>query len=158
MTKTSLKSRSKISCHYFQQLASSGVQRRGFMMGKVCLLRILSLAVKKILCFVNRSSLYNLANKSNQVHNSAQYIYFSSLHVSDNHVPIIKRQLLYLCDTGVCHSIWVASGLLVGVSQYIYFSSLHVSDNYVPIIRRQLLYLCDTGVCHSVWVASGLLV
>ena len=33
----------------------------------------------------------NLANKYNQVHNSAQYIYFSYVHVSGNHVPIIRR-------------------------------------------------------------------
>jgi len=48
------------------------------------------------------------------VHNSSYYIYFSSLHVSGIHVPIIRRELLYLCDTGICHSVWVASGLLVG--------------------------------------------
>ena len=26
-----------------------------------------------------------------------------------------QEKLLYLCDTGICHSVWVASGLLVGV-------------------------------------------
>jgi len=31
-------------------------------------------------------------------------------------VPIIRRKLLYLCDTGICHSAWVASGLLVGLN------------------------------------------
>ena len=24
-------------------------------------------------------------------------------------------EITYLCDTGICHSVWVASGLLVGV-------------------------------------------
>ena len=43
------------------------------------------------------------------------FIYFSSLHVSGVHAPIITRKLLYLCDTGTCHSVWVASGLLVGL-------------------------------------------
>jgi hypothetical protein len=43
-------------------------------------------------------------------------IYFSSLHVSGIHVPIIRRKLLYLCDTGICHCVWVASGLLVGLN------------------------------------------
>jgi hypothetical protein len=71
-------------------------------------------------------------------------------------VPIIKKKILYQCDTGICHSVWVASGLLVGV--FIYFSSLHVSGIHVPIIRRKLLYLIDTGICHSVRMASGLLV
>ena len=36
--------------------------------------------------------------------------YFYSLHVSSIHVPIIRRNLQYLCDTGICHSAWVASG------------------------------------------------
>jgi hypothetical protein len=48
VNKTSLKSRSKISCHYSKQLASSGVQRRGFIMEKVRVLPLLSLVVKKI--------------------------------------------------------------------------------------------------------------
>ena len=39
------------------------------------------------------------------------FIYFSSLHVSGVHVPIIRRKLLYLCGTGTCHSVWVVSGL-----------------------------------------------
>ena len=43
------------------------------------------------------------------------FIYFSSLHVSRIHVPIIRRKLLYLCDTGIFHCVWVASGLLVGL-------------------------------------------
>ena len=36
-------------------------------------------------------------------------IYFSSLHVSGIHVPIIRRKLLYRYDTGICHSVWVAT-------------------------------------------------
>ena len=39
------------------------------------------------------------------------FIYFSSLHVSGIHEPIIRRKLLYLFDTVICHSVWVASGL-----------------------------------------------
>jgi hypothetical protein len=42
------------------------------------------------------------------------FIYFSSLHVSGIHVPMIRRKLLYICVTGMCHSVWVATGLLVG--------------------------------------------
>ena len=30
--------------------------------------------------------------------------------------PSSGEKLLYLCDTGICHSIWVASGLLFGLS------------------------------------------
>ena len=42
------------------------------------------------------------------------FVYLSSLHVSGIHVSIIRRELLYLCDTGICHSVCVASVLLVG--------------------------------------------
>ena len=69
------------------------------------------------LCFVDRVSLYNLVNKSTRrtiLFNI--FIYFSSLHVSGIHVPIIRRKMMYLCDTGICHSVWVASGLLIGFS------------------------------------------
>ena len=43
------------------------------------------------------------------------FIYFSSLHVSVIHVLIIGRKLLYLCDAGIFRSVWVATGLLVGL-------------------------------------------
>ena len=43
------------------------------------------------------------------------FICFSSVHVSGIHVPIIRRKLLYPCHNGTCHSVWVASGLLVGL-------------------------------------------
>jgi len=43
------------------------------------------------------------------------FIYFPSLHVSGIRVPIIRRKLLYICDTGICHFVWVASGLLIGL-------------------------------------------
>ena len=46
------------------------------------------------------------------MHNSNIFIYFSPLHVSGVHALIIRRKLLYLCDTGICQSLWVASGLL----------------------------------------------
>ena len=67
------------------------------------------------LCFVDRASPYSLTN----VQLGAQFclnifIYVSFLHVSGIQVPIIRRKLLYLCDTGICHSGWVASGQLVG--------------------------------------------
>jgi hypothetical protein len=51
---------------------------------------------------------------------------FYSLRVSANHVPIISRNKLYLCDT--------------------WYWSLYtdVCLVYVPIIRRNKLYLCNT--------------
>jgi len=65
------------------------------------------------LCFVDCAYLYNLANKSKKVHNSAQYIYFSSLHVSGNHVPIIRRNyciyatLVFVTLYGWCLVCWL---------------------------------------------------
>ena len=44
-----------------------------------------------ILCFVDRASLYNLVNKANSVHNFSQYVYFFSLRVSGDYVPIFRR-------------------------------------------------------------------
>jgi hypothetical protein len=52
-----------------------------------------------ILCFVDRAALYNFVNRANLVHNFSYYVYFVSLHVPGNHVPIIRRNKLYLCDT-----------------------------------------------------------
>jgi len=40
----------------------------------------------------------NLVNKANLVHYFSSYIYYFSVHVSGDYVPIIRRQL-YLCDT-----------------------------------------------------------
>jgi len=69
----------------------------------------------QILCFVDRASLYNLANPTRCTILFNIFIYFSSLRVSSIHVLIIRRILLYLFNTGMCHSVWVASGLLVGL-------------------------------------------
>ena len=44
------------------------------------------------------------------------FIHSSSLHVSGIHVPIIRRKLMYPCDTGTCNSVRVAFGLLVGLN------------------------------------------
>jgi len=38
------------------------------------------------------------------------FIYFSSQRVSDIQVPIMRRKLLYQCDTITCHSVCVVSG------------------------------------------------
>ena len=75
------------------------------------------------------------------------YIYFSSLHVSGIHVPIIRRKLLYLCDTGICHSVWVATGLLIGFS-------IQPTDQTPPIQSDK--YQCRIGtVIFSWWCAHG---
>jgi len=43
-----------------------------------------------ILCFVGRASLYNPVNKANLVYNVPYYVYFFSLCVSGDYVPIIR--------------------------------------------------------------------
>ena len=55
-------------------------------------------------------------------------------------MPNIRRKLLYLCDTGICHSVWVVSGLLVGVK-------LQPAD-WMPPIQS------DKYQCHIVTVIS----
>ena len=63
--------------------------------------------IKQILCFVDHASLYNLANIANLVHNSSQYVYFLSLHVSGNYVPIIRRNDCIYGTLRICHSVWM---------------------------------------------------
>ena len=62
------------------------------------------------------------------------FIYFSSLHVSGIHVPIIRRKLLYLCDTGICHS------CLVGLN------SIQPADQTPPIQSDKYQCRIDTAV------------
>jgi len=69
-------------------------------------------------------------------------IFISLLYMFRGSMCSSSGEKLYLCDNGICHSLWVVSGLLIGLA--------------VLIIRRKLLYICVTGICHFVWVASGL--
>jgi len=59
------------------------------------------------LCFVDHASLYNLVNKANLVHNFSQYAYFSSLNVSGDYVPIIRRNSCVYGTLGTCYSVWM---------------------------------------------------
>jgi len=34
------------------------------------------------------------------------YVYFCSLHVSGNHMPIIRRINCISAMSGICHSVW----------------------------------------------------
>ena len=84
------------------------------------------------------------------------YIYFNFCtcfgHLCAHH----QENLLYLCDIGIFHCLWVAvwSALLLGI---FISTSLHVSGTYVPIIRRiyciyvTLVFFCIDGclVCCS---------
>ena len=61
-------------------------------------------------------------------------------------MPIIRRKLLYLCDTGICHSIWVASGLLVG-------GKFQPADQKPPIQSDK--HQCRIDSNFSWWWAHG---
>ena len=50
-----------------------------------------------------------------------------------------QEKLLYLCDTGICYSVWVASGLLVGVS-------LQRADQTPPIQSDKYQCRIDTVI------------
>jgi hypothetical protein len=57
------------------------------------------------LCFVDRASLCNLANKANLVLSFSYYVYFFSLHVSGDYVPIIRRNNCIFATLGTCSSL-----------------------------------------------------
>ena len=41
------------------------------------------------------------------MHNFSQYVYFFSLHVSGDYVPIIRRKNCIYATLGICHSVWM---------------------------------------------------
>jgi len=47
----------------------------------------------------------DLVNKANLVHNFSYYVYFFSLHVSGDYVPIIRRNNSIYVTLGICHSV-----------------------------------------------------
>jgi len=64
--------------------------------------------IKRILCFVDGASLYNLVNKTKLVHNFSQYIYIHlSLHVSGDYGPIIREKNSVYVTIGTCYFVWV---------------------------------------------------
>jgi len=50
---------------------------------------------------------YNLVNKANLVHNFSWYVYFFSLQVLGDYVPIIGRNNCIYAMLGTCHSVWM---------------------------------------------------
>ena len=77
-----------------------------------------------------------------------------------------SEELLYLCDTGIFHCVWVAAwtgncvsiirrtnciyATLVFFTLYGWLSGLATMCPH----KENLLYLCDTCVFHCVWVAA----
>ena len=59
------------------------------------------------LSFVDCSSLYNLVNKAKLVHSFSYHVYFFSIHVSGDYVPIIRRNNCMYATLGTCYSVWM---------------------------------------------------
>ena len=57
------------------------------------------------LMFFEGTSLYNLVNKANVMHNFSSYVYFFPLHVAGNYVHIIRRNNYVYATLRVCHSV-----------------------------------------------------
>ena len=51
--------------------------------------------------------MHHLVNKANLVHNFSWYVYFFSLHVSGDRVPIIRRNNCIYATPGICRSVWM---------------------------------------------------
>jgi hypothetical protein len=48
---------------------------------------------------------FGLVNKANLVHNFSEYVYFFSLHVLGDYVPIIRRNNCIYLSLGICHAL-----------------------------------------------------
>jgi len=48
-----------------------------------------------------------LVNKANLLHNFSLYVYFFSLHVLGDYVPIIRRNKCIYATLGTYHSVWM---------------------------------------------------
>ena len=74
--------------------------------------------------------------------------------------PSSGEKLLYLCDTGTCHSVWVASGLQVRFSIYLFISLLymfrasmaHHQEKIAVSMRHWYLSRCTSGVWSAGWI------
>ena len=83
------------------------------------------------------ASLYNLAmNPTRCTILFNTFIYFSSLHVSGVHAPIIRRKLLYICGSGTCHFVWVSSGWIETVVSIQPADQTPLIEWQVPVAHR----------------------
>jgi hypothetical protein len=69
-------------------------------------------------------------------------------------VPIIRRKFLYICDTGICHSVCVATGLLVGLKLITQFqsnqqTSRHHTEWQIQVSHRYSNFLLMMGTWMS---------
>ena len=73
--------------------------------------------------------------------------------------PSSGEKLLYLCDSDICHSVWVASGLLVGLSMggiwyagWISIQYAHHREKIAISKRHWYLSLCVGGIWSDGWI------
>ena len=66
----------------------------------------------RILCSVDRASLYDLVNKAKLVQNFSQYVYFFAVHVQGDYVPIIRSNNCVYATLGISYSVWMTDDTL----------------------------------------------
>jgi len=67
------------------------------------------------------------------------YVYFYSLHVSGNHVPIIRRINHIIAIPGICHSVWTTIWY-AGAYAPAYQTVVHMNYLCVNLVYIQRLY------------------
>jgi hypothetical protein len=80
-----------------------------------------------------------LVNKANFVHNFSWYVYFYSLRVSGNYVPIIRTKNCIFATLGTCYSVW----LTVWYAGWNETEKNCAPKNYIS---------ATLGTCYSVWM------
>jgi len=66
-------------------------------------------------------------NKANFVHSFSKYVYFFSLHVSGNCLPIIRRNNCIYATLGSSHSVWMT----VWYAGWRFHSTLHTRQSSI---------------------------
>jgi len=91
----------------------------------------------KVLCFVDRASLYNLVNKANLVHNLFLVYLSITTCFSGDYGPIIRRNNCVYATLGTCNSVWMT----------VWYAGAYASAYQTLCDHHQekQLYLCDTG-------------
>jgi len=79
------------------------------------------------------------------------FIYFSSLHVSGIMYPSSGKKLLHLCNTGICHSVWVVPDLLVGLqsNQQIRHHPCRVTNTSVAVFLLMMGTRMPSSLCYG---------
>jgi len=73
-------------------------------------------------------------NKANLVHNFPLYVYFFSLHVSGDYVPIIRRNNCICATLDTCHSVWMTA-----------YQTVNHTEWQVPSVAQIQLFLLMMG-------------